>query len=99
MKNFIRNVTFQIKPGQTAEFTRLFTDEILPAMKKQPGFRHDLAMTNPHSVVNLSMWQDQPSAEKWHTTAYPDAVKKLASVIEGTPRVESYELAATTLTV
>ncbi|MEO8200006.1 MAG: hypothetical protein ABI679_05730 [Gemmatimonadota bacterium] len=68
-------------------------------MKKQPGSRHDLAMHNPHSVVNLSVWQDQPSAEKFQSTAYPEIVEKLASVIEGTPRVERSELAATTLTL
>lgn len=97
--NFIRNVTFQIKPGKTEEFTRVFTNEILPELKKQPGFRHDLAMHNPKGAVNLSVWQDRPSADRFQNSAYPEMVKKLAGVIDGTPEVEGYELAATTLAV
>lgn len=97
--NYIRNVTFQIKPGKNEEFTRLFTREVLPVLKKQPGFRHDLAMHNTNSVMNLSVWQDLPSAQQYENTAYPEMVKKLSGVIEGTPRVETFSLAASTLTV
>lgn len=97
--NYIRNVTFQIKPGKSAEFTKIVTDEILPVMKQQPGFKHELAISNATSAVGLSVWQDKPSAEKYHTATFPSVLQKLSPVIEGTPRVENYELAVTTLTV
>ncbi|HSE66241.1 MAG TPA: antibiotic biosynthesis monooxygenase [Gemmatimonadales bacterium] len=97
--NYIRNVTFQIKPGKSAEFSKIVNNEILPVMKQQPGFKHELAIHNATTAVGLSVWQDKPSAEKYHTMTYPEVLQKLSTVIEGTPRVENYELAATTLMV
>lgn len=97
--NYVRNVTFQIKPGKSAEFTKVLTNDIIPVMKQQPGFKHELAMQNPSSAVGLSVWADKPSAEKYQATTYPEVLKKLSGVIDGTPRVENFELAATTLTV
>ncbi|MEO8030374.1 MAG: antibiotic biosynthesis monooxygenase [Gemmatimonadota bacterium] len=95
--NIVRNVTFQIKPGKTAEFTKVLHDQVLPVMKLQPGFKHELAMHNGNSAVGLSVWQDQPSADRYQSAAYPEVLKQLAGVIEGTPRVENYELAVSTL--
>jgi len=95
--NYIRNVTFQIKPGKTAEFNKVFTNDVLPVMKLQPGFKHELAMVNGASGVGLSVWEDQPSAEKYQASTYPDILKKLSTVIEGTPKITNFELAATTI--
>lgn len=97
--NRIRNVTFQIKPGKTAEFTKVLNADVLPIMRKQPGFKHELAMVNGSYGVGLSVWQDSASAEKYEATGYPDVLKKLSPLIDGEPRVTNFELAATTLTV
>jgi len=74
-------------------------NDVLPIMKKQPGFKHELAMYGSNTAQGLSLWQDQPSAEKYQATTYPEVLKKLSDVIEGTPKVETFELAATTLSV
>ncbi len=95
--NHIRNVTFQIKPGMSREFTRVLQNDVLPVMKKQPGFKHELAMFHDNSAIGLSVWQDRSSAEQYQASTYPEVLKKLDGVIEGTPRVENFELAATTL--
>ncbi len=97
--NRIRNVTFQIKAGKSAEFNKVLTNDVLPIMKQQPGFKHELAMINGSQVSALSVWQDQPSVDKYNTTIYPEVLKKLSPVIEGTPLVTNYDLAATTLSV
>jgi quinol monooxygenase YgiN len=95
--SYIRNVTFQIKPGKTQEFNKVLSSEVLPIMKQQAGFKHELAMVNGSYAVGLSVWQDQPSAEKYQTSAYPEVLKKLSPVIEGTPKVTNFEMAASTL--
>jgi len=95
--DYIRNVAFQIKPGKTAEFNKVFSHEVLPLMKQQPGFRHELAMVNGSQAVGLSVWTDQPSADKYQASTYPEVLKKLSPVIDGTPRVTGFELTATTI--
>lgn len=97
--NRIRNVTFQIKPGKTDEFNKLLTNDVLPIMKKQPGFKHELAMVNGQQASALSVWQDQPSVDKYNTAVYPEVLKKLSPIIEGTPQVTNFDLVGTTLTV
>jgi len=97
--NYIRNVSFTVKPGKTAEFNKLFTDEVLPTMKAQPGFKHELAMLNGTHAIGLSVWTDKASADKYHTATYPLLLKKLSLFIEGTPEVTNYDLAVSTLAV
>ncbi len=97
--NRIRNVTFQIKPGKIEEFNRLLTNDVLPIMKKQPGFKHELAMVSGTHAVGLSVWQDKVSADKYQTTTYPEVLKKLSPVIDGTPQVTDFDLAVTTISV
>ncbi|TFG43254.1 MAG: hypothetical protein E4H41_09590 [Gemmatimonadales bacterium] len=97
--NYIRNVSFTVKRDKTAEFTKALTNDILPMMKSQPGFKHELAMINGQHAVGLSVWTDKASAEKYQTAVYPQLLKKLALFIEGTPEVTHYDLAVSTLAV
>ena len=97
--NYIRNVSFTVKQDKTAEFTKALTNDILPTMKSQPGFKHELAMINGQHAVGLSLWTDKASAEKYQTTVYPQLLKKLSLLIEGTPEVTHYDLAVSTLAV
>lgn len=95
--NTIRNVSFQIKPGKTAEFNRLVGNQVLPIMKKQAGFKHELAMVNGSYAVGVSVWEDGASLEKYQANGYSEVLKVLSPVLEGEPRVTTFELAATTL--
>lgn len=95
--NTIRNVAFQIKPGKTAEFNKLLNNQVMPIMKKQVGFKHELAMVNGSYAVGVSVWQDSASVEKYQATGYPEVLKALSPVLDGEPRVTSFELAASTL--
>jgi len=97
--NYIRNVSFTVKHDKTAEFTKVLTNDILPTMKSQPGFKHELAMFNGQHAVGLSVWTDKASAEKYQTTVYPQVLKKLSLFIEGTPDITNWDLAVSTLAV
>jgi len=97
--NYIRNVSLTIKPGKTADFNKVLKDDILPTMKSQPGFKHELAMINGQHSVSLSVWTDKASAEKYQTAVYPQLLKKLSLFIEGTPEVTNYDLTVSTLAV
>jgi quinol monooxygenase YgiN len=94
---YVRNVKFQIKQGKTTEFNKLLNDQVLPVMRQQPGFKQELALVNGQQGLGISIWADQPSAEKYQSSVFPQVMKTLNPVIEGSPLVEHYEVAATTL--
>lgn len=97
---FARNVQFEIKSEKHADFNRIFANDVLPLLKQQKGFKEELTLVNPDRAraMGISVWEDRASAETYGTTTYPRILEKLSPVLEGTPRVETYEVAASTLT-
>lgn len=96
MTQFTRNVQFEIKPGQSQEFKNLMEKDILPIMKKQDGFRGELALVNENHAVGISCWDSEQHAEAYRTNMYPKVLESLKTVIQGTPAVETYDVATTT---
>lgn len=94
---FARNVHFQIKNGKEKEFVSVFENEVLPILRKQSGFQEELTLVNKDRAVGISVWDDRKSAETYNTSTYPRILEKLNPVIEGTPKVETYDVAASTL--
>ena len=94
---FARNIRFELKNGKEHEFNTLFEKEVLPILRKQNGFQQEVTLSNPTSAVGVSLWDDRKSAETYQTETYPKVLAKLTSVIEGTPKVETYESASTYL--
>jgi quinol monooxygenase YgiN len=90
-----RNVNFQIKTGKEKEFTTLFENEVVPMLRKQNGFLEEVTLVNPKNAIGISLWDNRQSADTYQTATYPQVLAKLGSVIEGTPRVETYETAST----
>jgi quinol monooxygenase YgiN len=87
--NFARNVHFTVKNGKADEFNRLIDTEILPLLKKEKGFKQDLTVLTHNNGTSISVWDDRASADAYNTKTYPEVLKKLQSVLEGTPRVET----------
>jgi quinol monooxygenase YgiN len=94
---YARNVHFQIKPGKEKEFTTLFENEVLPMLRMQSGFQNELTLVNPDGAVGISLWENRQSAENYNTSTYPQVLAKLNQFIVGTPKVDSYDVTATTL--
>jgi heme-degrading monooxygenase HmoA len=94
---FARNVHFQIKIGKEKEFTTLFENEVIPMLRKQSGFQNELTLVNPDGALGISLWENRKSAEAYQTSTYPQILEKLNPVIVGTPKVETYDVTATTL--
>lgn len=95
MSQYSRNVQFDIKPGKSQEFTTTMEKEILPLMKKQAGFRGELALVNDNHAVGISVWDSRQDAETYRTNTYPQVLETLKPVIVGTPSVENFDIAAT----
>ena len=96
---FTRNLTMKLKPNTAPEFNRLIENEILPLLRKQPGFRDCITFVAPErsEAVAVSFWETKENAEKYTTTGYPEILKIVTNVLDGTPNVETFEVSNSTL--
>jgi len=96
---FARSVSFRLKPGRAADFTELFDQDIIPMLRKQKGFQDEIAMVAPGGAdaIGISVWDQKEDAEAYARGAYPGVLKTLMHVVEGTPRVQSYDVSNSTL--
>jgi len=86
---FARNVSIRLKPNTLTEFTQTFEKHVLPILRKQPGFRDEIsfAFEGDTEVIAISLWDSKKQAETYNTTAYPQVLKSLDKVLDGTPKV------------
>ena len=94
---FVRNLRIQLKPAKAQDFNKILTTDVLPLLKKQPGFAHELTMVRDNNAVAISVWNDKASADKYIQTTYPTVMEKLTPFIEGQPVVENYDLTVASL--
>ncbi|PYU02483.1 MAG: hypothetical protein DMG38_00190 [Acidobacteria bacterium] len=95
---FARKVTTLLKPNSIAKFSRLMEEEIIPMLRKQNGFRDELTFFAPSedAVTGISLWDKASNAEAYSRGTYPAVLRKLAALIEGTPKVDTYEVVNST---
>jgi heme-degrading monooxygenase HmoA len=95
---FTRHVTIKLKENSAAEFTRVIENEIIPLLRKQKGFRDEVTFVVPErsEAVALSFWETKEDAEAYSRTGYKEVLKTLSKVVEGDPKIETYEVANST---
>jgi hypothetical protein len=95
---FARRVSFHLKPGRAAEFTQLLDKDVIPVLRKQKGFQDEIAFVaqGGAEAVGISMWDLKEDAETYARSAYAGVLKTLEQVVEGTPRVKTYEVSNST---
>ena len=96
---FARNVSLRLKPNTLSEFTRIFDKEIIPMLRKQSGFRDEIAFAVPGGldVVAISLWDTKDYAEAYNTAGYPEVIKILDEVLDGTPKVQVSDVISSTI--
>jgi len=95
---FTRHVTMKLKANSAAEFNRLIENEVLPLLRKQKGFRDEITFIAPERLeaIGNSFWDTEADAQAYNSTGYPELLKILSTVVEGTPTVETFEVATST---
>ncbi len=95
---FGRRVSMQLKANSNAEFTQRIEKDILPLLRKQKGFQDEITFVVPGGTeaFGISLWDNRENAEAYNRETYPEVAKILARVVEGTPKVETYEVANST---
>jgi hypothetical protein len=95
---FTRRVSMHLKPNSVAEFTRTLEKEIIPLLRKQKGFQDEITFVGSTGTeaFGISLWDAAENAEAYNRGTYPAVTKILSRVVEGTPQVETYEVANST---
>jgi heme-degrading monooxygenase HmoA len=86
---FTRHVIMQLKANSAAEFTRTVEKTVLPMMRQQKGFRDEItfiSVDDSEAIAN-SFWETEEDAEAYNLAGYPQVLKALSNVVEGTPLV------------
>jgi hypothetical protein len=95
---YARRVSMKLMPNNTLEFTQRLEKDVLPILRKQPGFRDEITFVAPGGTeaFGLSLWDSKANADTYDKAHYAEVTKILAKVVDGTPRVETYEVANST---
>jgi len=95
---FARTVSIHLKSNMLSDYNRTFDKDILPLLRKQKGFRDEITLSNPSSLdaIAISLWENRVDAEAYNTNTYPEVLKTLARMIDGTPKVQTFEAITST---
>lgn len=96
---YARHVSFNLKAIKQEELTQMFEKDILPLLQKQNGFTDEITFVSPNGkdAIAISLWESKENADRYSRETYPQVLKSLARVVEGTPEVRGYEVVASTL--
>lgn len=95
---FSRNVSYKLKAKSAAEFTRIVEGEVIPLLRRQKGFDDAISFIAPerNEAITISLWDKKEDADAHIAKTYPEILRALSSVVEGAPRVESFEIGNST---
>ena len=96
---YARHVSFNMKAIRPEELTQTFEKEILPLLQKQNGFADEITLVSPDGkdAIGISLWERKEDADMYSRETYPQVLKSLARVVEGTPQVRGFEVPVSTL--
>ena len=95
---FARTVRMQLKPNSVPEFTLTVEKEVIPMLRKQQGFKDEITFvpSDGKEAIGISLWEQKEDAEAYSRGAYPEVLKAMAKVVEGTPQVQTSEVSNST---
>ena len=96
---FARLVKSSIKPNHIAEAGQTFESKIMPMLQKAKGFQDAITLAGPNGfeLISITIWDLKENADAYGATTYPEALKTLSSLLEGTPYVKTYEIATSSI--
>jgi hypothetical protein len=88
----------RLKPNSVRAFTDSIEKEILPLLRKQKGFQDEITFVVPGGTdaIGISLWDQKENAEAYNRGTYAEVQKLLGKVVEGSPRVQPYEVCNST---
>jgi hypothetical protein len=95
---FARRVYMHLKPNSAAELKARIEKDVLPTLRKQKGFQDEITFVSPTETeaFAISLWDRAESAEAYNRGSYSEVTKLLANFIDGSPQVETFNVANST---
>lgn len=95
---YARRVSLKLKPNSTAEFTQRLEKQVIPMLRKQNGFKDEITFVaaTGTEAFGVSLWDKKENADAYNRGPYAEVTKILANLVEGTPRVDTYEVSNST---
>jgi hypothetical protein len=95
---FARNVSVHLKSNMLSEYNHVFEGQILPLLRKQTGFRDEITLVSPSGVdvTAISLWDTKANADTYNANTYPEVVKVISKLVDGTARVQTCEVVNST---
>jgi hypothetical protein len=94
---FARVVDCILKPEKRGEFNTVIHDQILPIVRKQPGFVNLIGLTSherPDHALAITFWKTKEDADRFYLTAAP-MMDHLRSLVTNEPFSEHFTVDAT----
>jgi quinol monooxygenase YgiN len=95
---FARILEFTPKTEERDELIQVIRQQILPIMKKQPGFLELLPFVPDvakEKMVVISMWTDRNAVERYVDEAFPQVARILKPVVAGRVTVRMFKVETT----
>ena len=95
---FARSVSIRLKPNSSVGFNKQIENEAMPALRKHKGFEGELTFlaSGATDAVAISFWDTRENADAYAKTGYQEILNHLNQFVEGTPKVQTYEVASST---
>ncbi len=95
---FARNVSVHLKSNMLSEYNHVFESQILPLLRKQTGFKDEITFVSPSGVdvTAISIWDTKANADTYNTNTYPEVVKVISKLLDGTTKVQTCEVVNST---
>jgi hypothetical protein len=95
---FARRVRMRLKSNCIVKLTETFDTEIIPMLRKLKGFQDEITFVTQSGseAFAISLWDRAENAELYNHTIYPAVVKIVSKYIDGTPEVETFDVANST---
>jgi heme-degrading monooxygenase HmoA len=90
-----RVVELRVRPIDMKEMVHIYRDSVLPAARRQAGFKGALLLTDPDTGVGTSvtLWETETDREAGEASGYyKQQVEKFADLLTETPVRKHYEV-------
>jgi hypothetical protein len=80
-----------------SDYTRAFENDTLPLLRQQKGFKDEITLSNPGSLDAIAIsLESKANAETYNTNTYPQVSRTFERMIDGTPKVQTFEAVTST---
>lgn len=88
-----------LKNDGALAFKQKIEGEVIPLLQRQKGFLAQISFLylNGREVQTFSVWKTAEDAEVYNRETHPRVLRMLAAVIDGAPKVETFDVLSSTL--